>query len=330
MIIQCRQCRTKFYFDDALMQGDGIWMRCSRCQHVFFQDNPLIVKEELETPLVPGSVFSEEPMPGKESTDLTKEVPPVSDRDEDVVRFLDNVMEAKKTLNDKVNLEMEKTHRESIGKENFMSAERSAAFRDLRGKVEDFEQEKPLSGKSSRKTWKVIVWALLVIVVIPVVIYFFIFPRLGDRFIKIANKYIGVEEEAVRPEVVIGQVKLQDIRQRMVNNYVLGQIRVMEGTAVNQADYPISRIVIKGAIVDAFAVVLGERTSYAGNVLTDDELTNLSEEEILRKLSRPEGNNNSNDKIVPNGQIPFMIVFTHEPPGVIKTTVTTIGAERLL
>jgi len=77
-------------------------------------------------------------------------------------------------------------------------------------------------------------------------------------------------------------------------------------------------------------VVLGERTSYAGNVLTDDELMNLPEEEILRRLSRPEGNNNSNDKIVPNGQIPFMIVFTHEPPGVIKTTVTTNGAERLL
>ncbi len=329
MIIQCRQCRTKFYFDDAMMQGDGMWMRCSRCQHVFFQDNPLIIREEIETPLVPGSIFSEEPVPPKESTDLTKEIPPVSDRDEDVVRFLDNVMEAKKTLTDKVNVEIEKTRGESTDKENFVSAERSAAFRDLKEKVEDFEQKKPLSGKSSRKTWKVIVWAVLVIIVIPVVIYFFIFPQLGDRFIKIANKYIG-EQEPVRPEVVIGQVKLQDIRQRMLNNYVLGQIRVMEGTAVNQADYPISRIVIKGAIVDAFSVVLGERTSYAGNVLTDDELINLPEEEILRKLSQPEGRNNSNDKIIPNGQIPFMIVFTREPAGVIKTTVTTIGAERLL
>ncbi|MBE3139198.1 MAG: hypothetical protein IMZ53_01300, partial [Thermoplasmata archaeon] len=61
-----------------------------------------------------------------------------------------------------------------------------------------------------------------------------------------------------------------------------------------------------------------------------DELTNLPEEEILRKLSQPEGLNNSNDKILPNGQIPFMIVFAREPAGVIKTTVTTIGAERLL
>ena len=87
---------------------------------------------------------------------------------------------------------------------------------------------------------------------------------------------------------------------------------------------------IKGAIVDAYSVILGERASHAGNILTDDELTNLPEEEILRKLSQPEGLNNSNDKILPNGQIPFMIVFAREPAGVIKTTVTTVGAERLL
>jgi len=87
---------------------------------------------------------------------------------------------------------------------------------------------------------------------------------------------------------------------------------------------------IKGEIVDAYAVVLGERSSYAGNVLTDEELTILTEEEISRRLAQPEGRNNSNDKIVPNAQIPFMIVFVREPKGVIKTTVMTMGAERLL
>ena len=164
-------------------------------------------------------------MPVKRSTDVTKEVSPVSGRDEDVVRFLHNAMEAKKTLNDKVAFsEIEKTRRENIGKENFMSAERSAAFRDLREKVEDFEQKKPLSRKSPRKTWKIAVWSIFVILIIPAIIYFIIlpqlgFPQYGDRFVKIANilanKLIG-EQEPVRPEVVIGQVKLQDIRQRMI------------------------------------------------------------------------------------------------------------------
>jgi hypothetical protein len=154
---------------------------------------------------------------------------------------------------------------------------------------------------------------------------------MGDRLMKIADKYAGTSfQESARPEVVTGQIKLQDIRQRILNNYILGPIRIVEGTAVNQADYPISRIVIKGEIVDAYSVVLGERVSYAGNVLTDEELMSLPEEEILRRLYQPEGRNNSNDKVIQGGQIPFMIVFAREPAGVIKTTVMTVGAERLL
>jgi len=104
----------------------------------------------------------------------------------------------------------------------------------------------------------------------------------------------------------------------------------VEGTAVNQADYSICRIVIKGEIVDAYAVILSERSVFAGNVLTEEELTTMSEEEILRILAQPSGRMNANDKILPNAQIPFMIVFTHDPPGQITTKLMTIGAERLL
>jgi len=40
MIIQCQRCLTKFRFDDALMAGEGVWVRCSRCRQVFFEENP--------------------------------------------------------------------------------------------------------------------------------------------------------------------------------------------------------------------------------------------------------------------------------------------------
>ncbi len=206
----------------------------------------------------------------------------------------------------------------------------SAAAFELQAEDNKQQGEKASPGGFWR-VLKVAAWIIAVIVVIPAVIYIFVFPEMGDRLLKVVNSYvdIGIREPA-RPEIVAGQVKLQDIRQRMLNNYVLGPIRIVEGTAVNQADYPISRIVIKGEIVDAYAVILGERSTYAGNVLNDEELAVLPEEDILKRLSRPEGGSNSNDKIIPNGMIPFMIVFTREPAGVIKTTVKTVGAERLL
>ena len=317
MIIQCKQCRTKFKFDDALMQGNGVWLRCSRCGHVYYQENPLM-KPETVLPSEPAkpieeSIPVEKSMPVEKSTELPAQSPSVVYRDVNGFHSLDKVVETKKYLNEEINLDIEKTSEESIG-----------------GEKEEIVQKKLSTPKSSGKIWKIAVWSVFVILIIPAIIYFLVFPEFGEQIINNVLVYVGISEPA-RLEIVISQaVKLQDVRHRVINNYILGQIGVVEGTAVNRADYPISRIQIKGEILDAYSVVLGDHISYAGNILTDEELTNLSEEEILMKLSHPEGLNNSNDKIMPNGQIPFMIVFSHEPAGVIKTTVVTVGAERLL
>jgi len=41
VIIQCKECGTKYRFDKSQIDGEGIWVRCSRCEAVFFQENPL-------------------------------------------------------------------------------------------------------------------------------------------------------------------------------------------------------------------------------------------------------------------------------------------------
>lgn len=303
MIIQCRQCRTNFSFDDALMSKDGVWMRCSRCQHVFFHDSPQAVKKPLQAPINESFDFTQDAAPARADDDAYYEKMLNSGKDADIIQFLDNVM--------------------------FEKNKYSKEMGDVIAQDEESEQAMPEAEKSIWKTWKVAVWSIFVILIIPAVIYFVIFPQYGERLIRIANSYIG-QPEPERRDVVAGQVKLQDMRQRILNNHILGQIRIVEGTAVNQADYPIARIAIKGEIVDAYAVILSERSSYAGNILTEEELTTLSEEEILKILAQPSGRINANDRILPNAQIPFMLVFTHEPPGLIKTTLMTIGAERLL
>ncbi|PKN69350.1 MAG: hypothetical protein CVU54_11275 [Deltaproteobacteria bacterium HGW-Deltaproteobacteria-12] len=314
MIIQCRQCRTKFRFADDLMEGDGVWLRCSHCQHVFFQDNPQTVHSKQE-PLDRGDLFSaSEDLPARETIA----------ENHDVAILQANGMKTSDGYGRETAPEIAKPS----GAED--KEDESAAAFELQQEDQKQKGEKTSPGGFWR-VLKVAAWIITVIVVIPAVIYFFVFPEMGDRLLKVVNSYvdIGIREPA-RPEIVAGQVKLQDIRQRMLNNYVLGPIRIVEGTAVNQADYSIARIVIKGEIVDAYAVILGEQSTYAGNVLNDEELAVLPEEDILKRLARPEGGSNSNDKIMPNGMIPFMIVFTREPAGVIKTTVKTIGAERLL
>jgi len=303
MIIQCRQCRTKFSFNDALMQGDGVWLRCSSCQHVFFHDSPHAVKKPAQASVNQSFAFMQDSSSAKGDDDAYYEKMSNAGKDADIIQFLDNVMDEK----NKYSKEMD----------------------DKTEQNEEFDQTLPAEVKGFWKAWKMSVWSVFVILIIPAIIYIFIFPQYGDRLVKIANMYLGTLEPESK-DAVTGQVKLQDIRQRILNNYILGQIRIVEGTAVNQADYPIARIVIKGEIVDAYAVILSEHSSFAGNVLTEEELTTLSEEEILKILAQPSGRINANDKILPNAHIDFMLVFAHEPPGLIKTTLMTIGAERLL
>jgi hypothetical protein len=109
----------------------------------------------------------------------------------------------------------------------------------------------------------------------------------------------------------------------------MGNLTVIEGIAVNQSPYPLAKIRIRLVISDAYDVVLGERIVYCGNILTDAELNTLAEAEILRELSTPQGTDVPNEKVAPNGgEIPFMIVFSQEQAGAIKTVVMPAGAER--
>lgn len=284
------------------------------------------------------SAFLRETPPEKTTGRLSFEpavpAPGETTSDEDLNSFLHDVMADEKTANDELKTEPRPVKKAGM---DLTDIEFSPASENLdeTGELQEAAEETPMAparGKSS--LWKVVLWSVFVIFVIPAFSIFLVLPQLGfpeygDRLVKIANKYFG-SSGLVRPEVVIGQVKLQDIRQRVINNYILGNIRIVEGTAVNQADFPIARIRIKAQILDAYAVVLGERESSAGNILTDEDLTSLSEEEILKRLSLPEGRDNSNERVIPNERIPFMIVFTRDLPGTIKTTVVVSGAERLL
>ncbi|HQL01072.1 MAG TPA: DUF3426 domain-containing protein [Smithellaceae bacterium] len=325
MIIECRQCRTKFRFNEAQLQDEGVWLRCGRCGHVFFQAT--LHKSDVRPPdAEPTQSRPPETIPDRGS----KGPSPEARRDDDVDHFMKDV------LADGAEREADRGVLEApvdAGDIRLNEAGEGAlaSQEDETGPSDEPEPEP--AGKKTGRTWKVIaaLWSLLVIVAVPVFLAFVVFPEWGERYMLFFRQVAGLSQSPARSEQsVTGYVKLQDIRQRIVTSYTLGNVRIVEGTAVNTADFPMARILIEAEIVDAYSVALGRRQSYAGNLLTDDELTTLAEDEMLSRLSRPEGNRNLNERIPAGGQIPFMIVFTREPSGSIKTSVTVVGAERLL
>ena len=160
---------------------------------------------------------------------------------------------------------------------------------------------------------------------------FFVFPDVGQQAISDLSSYLPWVEKKQPPQPSIENgIRVEAVSQRFVANISMGNLRVVEGVAVNQSGHPVARLRVKATLVDTQNNLLGEKRASAGNVLSDAELTALTEEEMNRRLANPEGSTAPNDRILPGGRIPFMIVWAFEPPGAAKTFVTVAGVERLL
>jgi len=277
MIITCERCQTKYRFDDSLVTGEGVWVRCTRCRHVFFQENPLKAEPSPPTP----------PLPPKEEEEILSR--------------------------------LEET-------------EETSPFEE----IEKEKQEEPASvAKKRTSIGRVLayIFAFLLVLILACGTYLWVSPDGRKQVVVSLIPYFPPLErwanDWLPKESAISEISLQDLRQHFVNNWLLGQLRVVEGTAVNTSKYPLTKIQVRGRMYDAAGVVLGETLSYCGNFLTDAELATMMEEEIKTKLLQPPGGG-TNDRLNPHGQIPFMLVFIHDLPTVSKVTVAPAGAERLL
>jgi hypothetical protein len=203
------------------------------------------------------------------------------------------------------------------------------------------EEEEAAEGGTERKRWgrtfmKLIALAVFLVIVAGAV-SLYLLPEVRTQALMWVSPWVRgvpVLENLIDTEMksdgnVLAPVHIKDVRQRSVANLLMGNLSVIEGVAVNQAPYPLARIRIRLVIADAYDVVLGEKIVSCGNLLTDAELGAMAEAEIQRELSIPQGSDVSNERIVPNGEVPFMIVFSQEQAGAVKTTVIPAGADRL-
>lgn len=312
MTIECARCGTQFRFDDGGIEKDGVWVRCSRCQHVFFQNLPRRA-ESVEEPRV----------------EFESEIPFADAATEDAVEaeILARTAEFRRAAEERERLAS------FAGDDDWDEEPAPAVTEDARE-----EEKEPLRVDKNevkrRHSWVNLLFAGVIAVVLAVAVYILIFPQVRQELLHglagmpVVDRLMAKSKRA--DDAGPAHVALKEIRQRTVSNWLLGNVRIIEGAALNRAAYPLTRISIRGELYDAAGTVLAERASFCGNYLSDQELATMTEEEIQRELSQPLGSDIANDRIEPGGQIPFMIVFAHEPPNVAKATVVPVTAERLL
>jgi hypothetical protein len=130
---------------------------------------------------------------------------------------------------------------------------------------------------------------------------------------------------------VPGGPSLSFVYDRAPHRYMLradGQtILVLSGRIRNDFDHSVSRVKLRGTLLNAEKIVLNERRAPAGNLISDYSLRTLPMPEIFSRLQPPDGANGVNLGIKPGAEVPFMLVFDKIPPDLFEYVIDPVGWE---
>ena len=304
MIIQCRQCATKFRFKDEQMTGDGVRVRCGRCGHEFFEPNP-----RPQAPVRPAE----------------EEIPPAAKEE----TFVFSPRPAAKAPAEEP--ETEPLPEKPLTPADVVTSQAAGPEAEEEPEVEDEEMEEEPPRAPFWTTGRLVAYSILVFIVVGSV-YLWLNPAITRDVLNVvspgsADKILGPAPKAASVAVP-GGINFAEVKERFTKSTTSGDLLVISGLAVNEYDYPVARVKLRCRILDSAGKPLGEIEAYGGNLLTDDELNRLTDKEIAAELQRPEGSDMPNTGIRPRASIPFMLVFMNPSKEVDEYIIELTGVER--
>jgi hypothetical protein len=110
------------------------------------------------------------------------------------------------------------------------------------------------------------------------------------------------------------------------SNSEAGNILIITGRVENHFPDRRSYVRVKAVLKDSKGTVVAEREAFAGNFLTETELTTLPMSEILARLQLRGGQNSSNINIASGSSVPFMLVFDKLPADLAEYVVECVSS----
>ncbi len=134
-------------------------------------------------------------------------------------------------------------------------------------------------------------------------------------------------DKAAEAERGVSRLHLDQVEGEYKNTAKSGQVFVIRGKVVNAFDQPVSEIKLRGFLHAGKNRNVAAKVVYAGNVLSDQDLNEMTPEVIDQLLLNPLGQGKANTNIAPGGEVDFMIVFFDLPKGLTEYTVEVVSSK---
>jgi predicted Zn finger-like uncharacterized protein len=320
MIVVCEACRSKFNMDEDLIKEGGSKVRCSVCKKVFTVYPPEPESpEEQDLTSSPDKEALEETVALDSPPDLDG-IGPDQDAETGEGAF-------DKALEEALEQEIEEAPvEESPGQLHV--EEGAAGLEDEKTErlVQETADEEPSPGavpaKKVPRGSKILLIILLIVLafIIGALALFFFAPGLLPL-----KSVEPVKKEEVT-DTSVRRLSFKDVSGSFVPSNKLGQLFVIRGEVVNENMRARSFILLKGSIYDGEGNRVRQKLIYAGNTFDEDQLRELSMEEIDMELKKESGQKNRNVNIQPMSSVPFMIVFENLPDNVGEFEVEAVSS----
>lgn len=122
------------------------------------------------------------------------------------------------------------------------------------------------------------------------------------------------------------KITTHDVRSKFIDNNKGGRLFVITGEVTNEYPNQRSFISLTGKLYAKEKVLAKTENIFAGNFLSDIDLTQMDLASVYQRLQNKNGDNNINKGVKPMGNIPFMIVFSDLPEDLAEFTIEVTGS----
>jgi predicted Zn finger-like uncharacterized protein len=343
MIIECEKCKSRFNLDESLLKQEGSKVKCSTCENVFVAypseptpvegpppdesldeafeetvalDSPPVLEEEAEPEVEPEAEPEAEAEPTEEEIGADFDMAFDEGMEEETVQTMspDQIPEEEEMPDGEEVME----RAAEIG-EQLTEDEPEEEFEE---EPEEGDEAVPSEKEPGRSMLFPVILGIVLLLLGGAVAVIFLAPDLipdSLSFIKQTKK----EEPA---DMGNRRLSFKAVTGSFIESDNAGQLFVIKGMVTNKYPKGRSFILTKGSLLDDKGRVVKKKMAYAGNTFTENQIKEMSLEEIDKGLKNRLGKGRVNFNIKPDGTIPFMIVFSGLPDNLSEFTVEAVSS----